>query len=427
MSKKSFLDSIEVKTPCLQSWDEMRGSDQIRFCDHCAKDVHNLSRMTRKQAKKIVARSNGEICVRYVRRPDGRIETIKNAFHQITRQTGIAAGILGASLSLSTLAFAQSETDSIRDSAEKVERVEVAKEKTAENKEPKTAAVSGTITDQMGAVIPNATVILLNEKTDERRTTATNDEGTYYFKDVAAETYNLKVEAASFKSFILSNLTVADAAEIKQDVSLEINGGVETVGASVMVEYEHALFTAVSDGDLEAVKLLIAKGENVNAKDKNYNGITALFVAVEHGNSEIVKALLNAGAKVNARDNEKRTPLMMLDEDATAEFVNLLLRQGAKPRAVDKEGNTVLHGVAAYGNAEVVRILIDAGADIDAQNEEGATALMSAAEAGNLEAVKTLLEAGADANLKNKEGESALDSTSESEIKDFLIAYGANR
>jgi hypothetical protein len=77
MPKKGFLDSIEVKTPCLQSWEEMRGNEQIRFCDHCAKDVNNLSEMTRKQARKIVAQSNGGICVRYIRRPDGRIQTIK--------------------------------------------------------------------------------------------------------------------------------------------------------------------------------------------------------------------------------------------------------------------------------------------------------------------------------------------------------------
>src|SRR4028118_2361041 len=106
MPKKGSLNSIEVKTPCLQSWNEMRGSDQIRFCDHCAKDVHNLSEMTRKQARKIVARSNGGLGARSIRRPDGRIQTIKNTLHEITRRTVIAAGILGTSLSVSTIAYA---------------------------------------------------------------------------------------------------------------------------------------------------------------------------------------------------------------------------------------------------------------------------------------------------------------------------------
>ena len=78
MSKKSLLDAVEVKSPCSQSWSEMRGNDRIRFCDHCAKDAHNLSRFTRKDARRLVKQSNGAICVRYVRRLDGRIERRKD-------------------------------------------------------------------------------------------------------------------------------------------------------------------------------------------------------------------------------------------------------------------------------------------------------------------------------------------------------------
>lgn len=428
MSKKSFLDSIEVKTPCLQSWNEMRGNDQIRFCDHCAKDVNNLSQMTRKEARKIVAQSNGNICVRYIRRPDGRIQTIKNTFHQITRQTGIAAGILGTSLGISTIAYAQREINSSKDLVEKIETVEVAKKEISELKELETATVSGTVVDQNGAVIPNATVILFNEKTNDTRTSASNDVGIYEFKNVVAGTYNLKFEAAYFKTTIVENIIVGRADETKVDVPMEVKSGEAVLmGVVGFADYEHTLLTAVSDDDLEEVKSLISKGENVNAKDKNYNGITALFVAVENGNLEIAETLLNAGAKVNARDKEKRTPLMNLDSDATSELVNLLLRHGAKLSAVDKQGNTVLHYVARIDNAELVRILVNNGADINAQNKEGATVLMNAVKEDNVEAVKVLLEIGADANLKNKKGESAFSLVSEESIREILIAYGVEK
>ncbi len=426
MSKKGFLDSVEVKSPCLQNWDEMRGGDQIRFCDHCVKDVHNLSEMTRKQARKIVAESVGGICVRYIRRPDGRIQTIKNTLHQITRQTGITAGILGTSLSVSTVAYAQGEINPSKDLLEKTETVKVAKEGISEPKETKTATVSGTITDQNGAVIPATTVSLTNETTNESRTITTNDEGFYEFKNVSVGTHNLKIEAAYFKPHLLTEINVGEAGETKQDVSLEVSAQTATVGVIAVADYEHALLAAISDDNLEAVKALVSKGENVNAKDKNYNGITALFIAVENGNLEIVEILLGAGAKINARDDEKRTPLMNLDSDATPELVNLLLHQGAKATAVDKQGNTVLHHAAQYDNAEAVRILINGGADVDAQNKEGTTALMNAVEEDNFEVVKVLLEAGADTNLKNKKGESAFSLASEENIKEFLIAYGAS-
>ena len=61
MSKKSFIDSIEVKSPCSEDWNEMRGNNQVRFCSHCNLNVNNLSVMTRKQALKLVRKAEGRI------------------------------------------------------------------------------------------------------------------------------------------------------------------------------------------------------------------------------------------------------------------------------------------------------------------------------------------------------------------------------
>lgn len=403
----------------------MRGSEQIRFCDHCARDVHNLSEMTRKRARKVVAESGGGICVRYVRRPDGRIQTVKNTLHQITRQTGIAAGILGTSLSVSTVAYAQGEINLIKDLPEKIETVEAAKERISEPKEIKTATVSGTVTDPNGAVIPNAAAILSNEKTGDSRTTTANDEGFYKFENVAAGTYRLNVSSLGFKPKEINSLAVENGSDVKNDVLFELDANSVTVGFLIAADYQHALFTAVSDDNLEAVKTLIAKGENVNARDKNYNSITALFIAVENGSVEIAETLLNAGAKVNVRDNEKRTPLMNLDEDASAELVNLLLRHGAKIDSTDKKQNTVLILAAAYTNKDVVQALISADANVNAVNKQGETALMNAAENGETEIVRLLLASGADANARNRDGRTALGLARTDEARQYLVAYGA--
>lgn len=429
MSEKNFLDSIRVQSPCSQSWSEMRGGDQIRFCSHCAKDVHNLSNFTRKEARRLVAESNGGICVQYVCRPDGRIQTLKKQLHQITRRTGIAAGVLGTSLTVSTLAYAQSETNSSKDLLEKSETVEVSKEKVSELKEAKTADVSGTITDPNGAVIPNASVTLSNEQTNETRTAASDDNGFYEFKDISAGTYKLKINALSFTTKEINNLDAENGNDVKTDVSLDLDGTVVSVaGGAMFIPYEQTLLTAVSDDNLEEAKNLISRGENVNAKDKNYGGITALFVAVENGNAEVAETLLNFGAKVNARDDDRQTPLMRLDDDASAEIVNLLIKHGAKVKLTDNEGNTVLHHLAGYDNAEVFQILIKEGADVDAQNAEGETALTISAENGNLENVKILLASGANVNARNKKGETALTLAGENENKEIveiLVAYGA--
>lgn len=52
-------------------------------------------------------------------------------------------------------------------------------------------------------------------------------------------------------------------------------------------------------GNTDMVKLLIAKGLDVNAKDKY--GRTALMCAARGGHAEIMRLLLDSGADVNAK------------------------------------------------------------------------------------------------------------------------------
>jgi len=86
MSKKSFIDAIEVKNACSEDWDEMKGTARVRFCSHCAFEVNNISELTRKQAMRLVRESDGRICVRYVRHPVDNTPVFADKFYQITRR-----------------------------------------------------------------------------------------------------------------------------------------------------------------------------------------------------------------------------------------------------------------------------------------------------------------------------------------------------
>src|SRR5687767_10178935 len=109
MKKPGFIDSVRVKDPCTQAWDEMVGNDKTRFCTHCAKDVNNLSAMTRKEALKLVRRSGGSLCIRYIQQPVTKAPVFADQLTQITRRRTplMAAGVMTASLSLSALTYAQ--------------------------------------------------------------------------------------------------------------------------------------------------------------------------------------------------------------------------------------------------------------------------------------------------------------------------------
>lgn len=422
MSKNSFLEKIEVRTPCSEDWSEMCGNDEVRFCSHCSKSVNNLSEMTRKKALKLVRESNGNLCVRYIKNPANNAPVFKGEFHQITRRAPrLAVGVMATALSLSSIAYAQGEPKlpEIMGDVSSIKRT-IEPDKT----DSATASISGTITDPGGALIPGVTVTLSSETTGVRQTTA-NGEGNYEFTNLIAGDYTLEAESAGFIIYKIEKVNIAESRNSKQDISMEvgyISGG---IGIVINVEYKNPLFIAVDNNDINEVKNLIARGADVNEKDENYDDITSLFLAVENGNLEIVQYLLDFGAKVNKRDEEKQTPLMRLDEDATPELVRILIKHGAKINAVDEEKNTALILAARSANAEVLQVLIDHQADINAQNEEGQTALMNAADAGNLEAVRTLILAGADVNLKNKEGDTAWDLTGNEEIEKLLENYGA--
>jgi hypothetical protein len=425
MKKNGFLDSIRVASPCSEDWDKMRGNEQVRFCEHCALEVNNLSEMTRKQARQLVRQSEGRICVRYVKNPQTNAPVFADKLYQISRRAGIAAGVLGASLSLSTLTYAQGGAE-INPVLKRAVEASVENQTDKDKTESPTGTISGIVTDPTGAVIPNVPIKLLNEKTGEERSTTSDENGYYEFRNVKAGTYGIKAEAtAGFSARQNHAIEVFENKSSNVDLSMSLAQEHVLMGIVGFVEYEQPLARAVSNDNFEQVKDLIAKGANVNAKEKNYNDATALHFAVQNGNMEIARYLLEMGAKINARDGDRRTPLMSIDDDTKPELVRMLLDYRAKVNAFDAERNTALIFAAEYENADALRVLLDVGANVNAQNKEGETALIIAAENDRLENVKVLLEAGANPNLRNKEGDSALDLTDEEEIKELLKSYGA--
>lgn len=427
MSKKSLVDSIEIKSPCAEDWGAMSGNEKVRFCSHCSKNVNDLSQMTRKRAMRLVRDSGGNLCVRYVKNPVSNQPVFAEKLYQITRRAGLAAGVLGASLAFSTLTYAQgsphlkAENDNTTQTLNKNENIKT---------ESPTASVSGTITDSNGAIIPNAIVTLTNDSTKSVLTVSANDEGFYEFKEVFAGTYTLKITAMGFREKYLPRITVGESQILTKDVSLDV--GQVLMGFIAFstdkiypLESEYPLHQAIDNEDFEEAESLILKGANVNQKDKSFDNITPLFIAVANGDVKLAEILLRFGAKVNARDDNKRTPMMRLDSDANIELVRLLMRYGARVNAVDKQGNTPLILASETVGTDVLQVLLTEGANPNAQNKVGRTALMNAAENDNLENVRALILAGADVNLKNKEGDSAWNLTSDVEIEKLLESYGA--
>ncbi|RYX83139.1 hypothetical protein EON83_16455, partial [bacterium] len=69
------LESVQVASPCHADWNAMHGDERSRFCPSCAKNVYNLSAMTRPEAELLLQEKEGRLCVRFYVREDGTMLT----------------------------------------------------------------------------------------------------------------------------------------------------------------------------------------------------------------------------------------------------------------------------------------------------------------------------------------------------------------
>src|ERR1043165_1718439 len=70
-------------------------------------------------------------------------------------------------------------------------------------------AITGTVSDPTGAVVPNAKVTATSLDTGEVRETTTSGEGSYTLPELNAGRYKITVEAQGFKSATVDDYKVA--------------------------------------------------------------------------------------------------------------------------------------------------------------------------------------------------------------------------
>jgi ankyrin repeat protein len=158
------------------------------------------------------------------------------------------------------------------------------------------------------------------------------------------------------------------------------------------------LIAAAKDGDLPAVRALIAKRASVNETARD--GSTALLWAAYHSHLEMVQALVAAGGKTNTPNNYGVTPLLQASRTGDRALIDALLKAGADVKLAHPDGETAVMSAARAGRVDAVRLLIEAGADVNALTYQDETALMWAAAEGHADVITELLAAKADPNRK---------------------------
>jgi hypothetical protein len=89
--------------------------------------------------------------------------------------------------------------------------------------------IVGTVTDQQGAIIPNATIIVTDASTKQTRNTATNRAGQYVLVDVPPGIYDVTASFSGFATDEASALTVSVGSQTTANFKLAVGAQTTTV------------------------------------------------------------------------------------------------------------------------------------------------------------------------------------------------------
>jgi ankyrin repeat protein len=155
------------------------------------------------------------------------------------------------------------------------------------------------------------------------------------------------------------------------------------------------------------LRVLLERGMDPNLATNT--GLTPLMAAANRGNVEAMKMLLAKNAVADAKNAAGASALIFAANSGNPAAVALLLEKGADVNTRTKRGESALNAAATQGVEESLRLLLDRGAKVNNQDERGYSPLMHAAasDAIPLGAVKLLLAKGADPKLSGEYGNTA--------------------
>lgn len=175
-----------------------------------------------------------------------------------------------------------------------------------------TGSLSGTVRDTTGAVVPKADVTLINEATNDTRTTVSNQAGYFTFAGVPAGTYTVTVSAPGFQFWkVIDVLMNSGDIRTVPDIPLKVGAATQTIsvtaGAAQILPIDSGVRSdVISSKDLERLSLegrdvsevlKLLPGSNISAVTSGSGGGTTLdFSTVANVGSAVGNGITTSGA-----------------------------------------------------------------------------------------------------------------------------------
>ncbi len=163
------------------------------------------------------------------------------------------------------------------------------------------------------------------------------------------------------------------------------------------VDRDHAMHAAAKYGHASTLRLLLSLGASAN-EPAPHDGFTPLHLAVQERRVEAIKILIEAGADLEARDRNGKTPLAWGPFAYRSQEKHVYEQLGKPHQTMSVDP----------GEAIGINLLLDAGAKIGTTDDAGDTPLHEAVRLGSLRGTEALLLRGAKTLVKNRAGETPL-------------------
>src|SRR5882724_3860658 len=165
------------------------------------------------------------------------------------------------------------------------------------------ASINGAITDQNGAVVQGAHVVLTSKDTKESSTFVSDANGLYSFRSVVPGAYKLSVAAQGFGEYVQEGIFVRVGYPIRQNVQLKLQSTVQRVEVEAdasPLNFENAeLRGSIDPQVIQEVPLLVA------GSIRSAANFASILPGVVRGSGDAAGAHVNGG--------QSQTGIVVLD------------------------------------------------------------------------------------------------------------------
>ncbi|MCC6365193.1 MAG: TonB-dependent receptor [Bryobacterales bacterium] len=210
-----------------------------------------------------------------------------------------------------------------------------------------TASITGTVSDETGAAIPNAKVVATNAATSLTYTAQTNGVGVYNLPFLPVGNYNIAAESSGFKKATLGPFSLEVNQIARVDFKMEVGELTQTVEVSGSAPILQTESTATGDA-INSSKLT-----SIPLNGRNFANLTLLIPGAISTSPTVMSTsarFQSSGSRPQVNGNREQTNNFLLDGVETGETVGN--RIGYQPNVDALEEVKVItgNGGGEYGN-----------------------------------------------------------------------------